>query len=148
MHEIILAQLTKKQNYATGLVGKWNLGDDPGNHPWERGYDYSYYFDGALTRYVDDPVDTNRYINKHLPWAFSELPAWTPRNGATAIREGKDIVKDTGYLTFSFAEKAEAFIEKNKDHPFFLTLTFNAPHDPFQVPRNYFDRLSLMCRIR
>jgi arylsulfatase A-like enzyme len=141
LREITLAQLLKKQNYTTGLVGKWNLGDDVGNRPYERGYDYCYYFDGALTRYVDDPVDTSRYINKHLPWAFSELPAWTPRSGATAIREGIDIVKDTGYLTFSFAEKAEAFIEKNKDHPFFLTLTFNAPHDPFQVPRNYFDRL-------
>ena len=93
-----------------------------------------------LTRYVDDPVDTSRFINKHLPWAFSELPAWTPRAGATAIREGRDIVKDTGYLTFSFAEKGVEFIEKNKDHPFFLTLTFNAPHDPFQVPRDYFDR--------
>ncbi len=141
LHEITMAQLLKKQNYTTGLVGKWNLGDDPGNRPYERGYDYSYYFDGALTRYVDDPVDTSRFINQHLPWAFSELPAWTPRGGATAIREGMDIVKDTGYLTFSFAEKAAAFIEKNKDHPFFLTLTFNAPHDPFQVPRDYFDRL-------
>ncbi len=140
LHEITLAQLLKKQNYATGLVGKWNLGDDDGNHPDERGYDYNYYFDGALTRYVDDPVDTSRFINKHLPWAFSELPAWTPRAGATAIREGRSIVKDTGYLTFSIAEKGAAFIEKNKDHPFFLTLTFNAPHDPFQVPRNYFDR--------
>jgi arylsulfatase A-like enzyme len=142
LHELILAQLLKKQNYVTGLVGKWNLGDDDGNHPYERGYDYSYYFGGALTRYVDDPVDTSRFINKHLPWAFSELPAWTPRGGATAIRDGKDIVKDTGYLTFSFAEKAAAFIEKNSNHPFFLTLTFNAPHDPFQVPRNYFDRIT------
>jgi arylsulfatase A-like enzyme len=141
LHETTLAQLLKNQNYVTALVGKWNLGDDDGNHPYERGYDYSYYFDGALTRYVDDPVDTSRFINKHLPWAFSELPAWTPRAGATAIREGRNIVKDTGYLTFSFAEKGVEFIEKNKDHPFFLTLTFNAPHDPFQVPRNYFDRI-------
>jgi arylsulfatase A-like enzyme len=141
LHEITLAELLKKQNYVTGLVGKWNLGDDDGNHPYQRGFDYCYYFDGALTRYVDDPVDTSRYINKHLPWAFSELPAWTPRGGATAIREGRDIVKDSGYLTFSIAEKGAAFIEKNKDHPFFLTLTFNAPHDPFQVPRDYFDRI-------
>src|SRR5579863_582670 len=141
LHEIILAELLKKQNYVTGLVGKWNLGDDDGNHPFERGYDYSYYFDGALTRYVDDPVDSSRFINQHLPWAFSELPAWQPRAGATAIREGRDIVKDTGYLTVSLAEKGVQFIEKNKDHPFFLTLTFNAPHDPFQVPRDYFDRL-------
>jgi arylsulfatase A-like enzyme len=141
LHEITLAQLLKTQNYATGLVGKWNLGDDTGNHPYERGFDYCFYFDGALTRYVDDPVDTSRYINKHLPWAFSELAAWTPRAAATAIREGKNEVKDTGYLTFSIAQKGKQFIEDNKDHPFFLTLTFNAPHDPFQVPKSYFDRI-------
>jgi arylsulfatase A-like enzyme len=141
LHEITLAQLLKTQQYATGLVGKWNMGDDAGNHPYERGFDYCYYFDGALTRYVDDPVDTSRYINKHLPWAFSELPAWTPRFASTAIREGRNEIKDTGYLTFSFARKGVQFIEENKDHPFFLTLTFNAPHDPFQVPKTYFDRI-------
>jgi arylsulfatase A-like enzyme len=140
-HEITLAQLLKSQKYVTGLVGKWNLGDDSGNHPYERGYDYCYYFDGALTRYVDDPVDTSRYINKHLPWAFSELPAWTPRAASTAIREGRNEVKDTGYLTFSLASRGMQFMEENKDRPFFLTLTFNAPHDPFQVPKSYFDRI-------
>ncbi|MFI5153000.1 MAG: sulfatase-like hydrolase/transferase [Chitinophagales bacterium] len=140
-NEITLAQLLKKNGYRTGLVGKWNLGEEEGNHPDQRGYDYAYYFDGALTRYVDDPVDSNRYINQHLPWSFSELPAWTPRGGATAIREGRTIIKDTGYLTFSLAEKGIDFIEKNKSNPFFLTLAFNAPHDPFQVPKDYFDRI-------
>jgi arylsulfatase A-like enzyme len=139
--ELTLSQLLKANGYATGLVGKWNLGEDSGNHPVQRGYDYSYYFDAALTRYVDDPIDTNRYVAQHLPWAFSELPAWTPRGGSTRIREGGNIVKDTGYLTFSLADKASGFIARNKDRPFFLTLTFNAPHDPFQAPRSYFDKL-------
>ena len=140
--EITLAQLLQQHGYATGLVGKWNLGEDSGSHPWQRGYDYSYYFDAALTRYVDDSVDTNRYVIQHLPWAFSELPAWMPRSGSTVIREGPDIVNDTGYLTFSLARKAAGFIQHNKEHPFFLTLTFNAPHDPFQAPRAWFDRLT------
>jgi arylsulfatase A-like enzyme len=141
-NEITLAELLKKQEYATGLIGKWNLGDDESNRPEKRGYDYSYYFSGALTRYVDDPIDTGRYINQHLPWAFSELVAWQPRAGATAIREGNSIVKDTGYLTFSIAKKGVDFITKHRDHPFFLTLDFNAPHDPFQVPKSYFDRIT------
>jgi arylsulfatase A-like enzyme len=141
LQEITLAELLKKNGYATGLVGKWNLGDDEGDHPYERGFDYSYYFSGALSRYVDDPVDNSRYIDEHLPWAFSELPAWTPRAGSSAIYEGKNVVVDTSYLTFSFAKKGIEFIEKNKAHPFFLTLSFNAPHDPFQVPKEYFDRV-------
>ena len=141
LKEITIAELLKKNGYTTGLVGKWNLGDEEGAHPYERGFDYSYYFSGALSRYVDDPVDNSRYIDQHLPWVISELPAWTPRAGSSAIREGKDAVVDTSYLTFSFAKKGIEFIEANKAHPFFLTLSFNAPHDPFQVPKEYFDRV-------
>jgi len=140
--EITLGELLKRKGYTTAMVGKWNLGDEAGNYPSDRGYDYSYYFTGALTRYVDDPVDTSMYINQHCPWSFSDLPAWTKRYGSSLIREGNNVVSDTGYLTFSFAEKAISFIEKNKEHPFFLTLSFNAPHDPFQVPKANFDRIA------
>ncbi len=139
--EITLAQLLRPAGYATGLVGKWNVGSSAASTPDEYGYGYSYYFSGALTRYVDDPVDTTQYVEAHCPWAFSDIPAWQRRSGPTAIREGNRVVADTGYLTFSFADKAVRFIERNSDRPFFLTLTFNAPHDPFQAPRTYYDRI-------
>jgi len=140
--EMTIADLLKQKGYATGLIGKWNLGGGTNYYPDQHGYDYSYYFEGALTRYVDDPVDTGRYINQHLPWSFSEAVAWAPRYGSTAIRENRTVVKDTGYLTFSLASRAVDFIDKHKDSSFFLTLTFNAPHDPFQVPKEYFNRVN------
>jgi len=139
--EITIAQMLKQQGYATGYIGKWNLSSSPDVFPDQHGFDYNYSFDGALSRYVDDPVDSSRYINMHLPWAFSEIPAWAPRYGSTAIKEGRKVVTDTGYLSFSFAGKAIEYIERNNQHPFFLTLSFNAPHDPFQVPKKYFDRI-------
>jgi arylsulfatase A-like enzyme len=139
--EITIASQLKQKGYATGYVGKWNLSSSPDVFPDQHGFDYNYSFDGALSRYVDETVDSSQYINMHLPWAFSEIPAWAPRRGSTAIKEGRNVVKDTGYLTFSFAEKAIEFIYRNKAGPFFLTLSFNAPHDPFQVPKKYFDRI-------
>jgi arylsulfatase A-like enzyme len=139
--EITIAELLKQQGYATGYVGKWNLSSSPTVFPDQHGFDHAYYFDGALSRYVDDPVDTSQYINMHLPWAFSEIPAWSPRHGSTAIKEGRTVVKDPGYLTFSLASKGIDFIERNKTKPFFLTLSFNAPHDPFQVPKKYYERI-------
>lgn len=139
--EITIAELLKQKGYSTGYVGKWNLSSSPDVFPDMHGFDYSYYFDGALSRYVDDPVDTSHYINMRLPWAFSEIPAWAPRYGSTEIKEGRSIVKDSGYLTFSLAEKGIDFIERNKTNPFFLALSFNAPHDPFQVPKKYYDRI-------
>ncbi|NIG56009.1 sulfatase-like hydrolase/transferase [Chitinophaga sp. Cy-1792] len=140
--ELTIADVLKKDGYATGLVGKWNEGYGENFYPDKRGFDYSYYFQGALTRYVEDPIDTNRYKGIRLPWAFSDIPAWAPRYGSSAIMEGRNIVKDTGYLTFSLAEKATAFIDKNKNNPFFLALAFNAPHDPFQAPVEYMNKVS------
>lgn len=139
--EITIAEMLKQKGYATGYVGKWNLTSSPTVFPDMHGFDYAYYFDGALSRYVDDPVDTSLYINMHLPWAFSEIPAWAPRHGSTAIKEGRTVVKDPGYLTFSLADKGIDFIERNKTKPFFLTLSFNAPHDPFQVPKKYYNNV-------
>jgi arylsulfatase A-like enzyme len=139
--EITIAEMLKQHGYATGYVGKWNLTSSPTVFPDMHGFDNAYYFDGALSRYVDDPVDTSLYINMHLPWAFSEIPAWAPRHGSTAIKEGRTVVKDTGYLTFSLADKGIDFIERNKTKPFFLTLSFNAPHDPFQVPKKYYNNV-------
>jgi arylsulfatase A-like enzyme len=139
--EITIAEMLKQKGYSTGYVGKWNLTSSPTVYPDMHGFDYAYYFDGALSRYVDDPVDTSLYINMPLPWAFSEIPAWAPRHGSTAIKEGRTMVKDSGYLTFSLAEKGIEFIEHNKKKPFFLTLSFNAPHDPFQVPKRYYNRI-------
>ncbi len=140
--EITIAELLKQQGYTIGYVGKWNLTSSPTVYPDMHGFDYAYYFDGALSRYVDDPVDTSLYINMHLPWAFSEIPAWAPRYGSTAIKEGRTVVKDSGYLTFSLAAKGIDFIEHHKTKPFFLTLAFNAPHDPFQVPKKYYERIT------
>lgn len=140
--EITIASLLKQKGYATGMIGKWNLSSSKDVFPDQHGFDYSYYFDGALSRYVDDPVDTSIYMNQHLPWAFSEIPAWAPREGSTAIKEGRMLITDTGYLTFSFANKSIDFIEQHKANPFFLTLSFNAPHDPFQVPKTYFNRIT------
>jgi len=40
--EITLAQLVSGQGYATGIFGKWHLGDRPGRFPNERGFDEWY----------------------------------------------------------------------------------------------------------
>lgn len=39
LDKITLAQSLKKAGYATGMFGKWHLGDDPEHHPSARGFD-------------------------------------------------------------------------------------------------------------
>ena len=89
----------RNAGYHTGLLGKWH---STGPMPHERGC-----FDETLCSPRSGP-----FIDYHHPKLA--------RNGRV---EGF-----TEYSTDLFAREAEQFIERNKEKPFALTVTFNAPH--------------------
>jgi arylsulfatase A-like enzyme len=50
-------------------------------------------------------------------------------------------VKEKGYTTQLLGADAVNYInQQNADKPFYLYLTFNAPHTPYQAPQDYIDR--------
>lgn len=105
--KITIAQALKKGGYATGLVGKWHLGDaGSGCHPMERGFDEFFGFLGGAHDYFK----------------------------GTGILRGREPVKETSYLTDAFGREAVDFIRRHKDGPFFLYLAFNAVHTPLEAP--------------
>ena len=55
-------------------------------------------------------------------------------NGQHDLYENDTPVYPQGYLTDLFSQKAIAFIKQKHNKPFFLTITFNAPHWPWQGP--------------
>ena len=119
--ETTLADLLREAGYATGVFGKWHLGYRPPFRPLQRGFDTFYgflghgghdYFDLSIT-------DDIRSI----------------------YRDGKAI-GDTGYLTRNITREAVAFIEANRDQPFFAYVPYNAVHNPIQAPEDYIRRFS------
>ena len=109
LRERTLADMLKADGYATGLIGKWHLGAfDPRFHPLRRGFDETVCFRGGMHDY----------------WQ------WRVEWGETARRG------DGRYLTDVWVEEAVGFIERHRREPFFLHLTFNAPHTPLQVPED------------
>jgi arylsulfatase A-like enzyme len=48
--------------------------------------------------------------------------------------ENDSIINEPGYLTEMFSEKAVGYVRQKHLKPFFLTLTYNAPHWPWQGP--------------
>jgi arylsulfatase A-like enzyme len=107
-----LASRLKAAGYATGLVGKWHMGsrscisgNDPG-HPLEFGFD--------------------EYVG--ISWGMS---SYVP--GSTLYRN-REAFPAPEYLTDCFGTEACAFIEREKDGPFFLMLAFNAVHAPLEAP--------------
>jgi arylsulfatase A-like enzyme len=138
--ELLLPEILQAAGYHTGLCGKWHLGNDPRFHPNRRGFDEFYGFLEAFTLYA--PI-AQEGIVEHRHDYFANKHIWRQkRKGSCAIRRNETIVEEEQYLTFAIAEEAAGFIKENREHPFFLVSAFSAPHTPFQVPREYYDRFS------
>lgn len=138
--EMTLAELVQSQGYHTGLIGKWHLGYTEPFLPTRRGFDYSYGFYEAFTLYdaIDDPEIVNHrhdyFASKHI-WAQE-------RNDTCAIRRNEAVIDEDEYLTFAIAREAVQYVEQSKSDPFFMFVSFSAPHTPFQAPKEYYDRFS------
>lgn len=107
LRERTLADMLKQAGYATGLVGKWHLGAfDPRYHPARRGFDETVCFRGGMHDYYQ----------------------WRVEFGDAVCRT------DGRYLTDVWTEEAVQFLHRHRQGPFFLNVTFNAPHTPLQAP--------------
>lgn len=113
--EITVAEALKEQGYATGIIGKWHLGDQPEFLPNNHGFDY--YF--GLPYSNDMTPFMPRNPRNHPP-----LPLL--RNGEV-IRE---VPEDQSFLTGEYTREALQFIDNHHDEPFFLYL----PHSMVHVP--------------
>jgi arylsulfatase A-like enzyme len=118
LEETTLADRLRAAGYATGLVGKWHLGNAPPFRPQKRGFDEFFGFLGGAHPYF-------------------------PGQGAPIFRGG-EVVAEKEYLTDALAREAIAFIDRHKKGPFFLYLAFNAVHTPMQAPA---DRLPAFAAI-
>lgn len=131
LNEYTVAE-TLPSNYTTGIIGKWHLGAHIDNHPLNRGFDEFYghlggghrYFSEELT--IQDSYSVNNESDSYLTW----------------IMKNHTPVKTDKYLTDEFSEEAVNFIQNHAadQNPFFLFLSFNAPHGPLQATQKYLDR--------
>ena len=111
--ERILPQYLKEAGYTTWLVGKWHLGHNyHDQHPLNRGYDHFYGANGG---------EINYYTH-----ALNRVPDWE-RNGQA--------IDEEGYVTHLLRDEAIGLIEGYAgDAPYFMHLSFTAPHTPLQAP--------------
>jgi arylsulfatase A-like enzyme len=117
--EWLMPQCLKEAGYNTAIIGKWHLGHaDKKYWPKQRGFDYQY---GAMIGEVDYFTHEEHGV---LDWFRNNMP-----------------VREKGYTTQLIGEDAVRYINaQDRNKPFYLYLTFNAPHTPYQAPQDYIDR--------
>ena len=127
-HEVTVAEVLKERSYATAIVGKWHLGDQPEFLPNKQGFDL--YFGLPYSNDMgpaEDGVKSN--LGQPLPKAKDggQPPLPLLRNGTVVKRVRPD---DQQSLVELYTAEAVDFVAKNKAKPFFLYLAHNAVHFP------------------
>ena len=119
-----LAQALQKTGYATGIFGKWHLGDEDAYQPDNRGFDEVFIHGGGG-------------IGQKYPGSCADVPGNSYFD--PVIRHNDTFVKTKGFCTDVFFQQALGWIKQRKasDQPFFAYIPTNAPHGPFLCPDKY-----------
>ncbi len=117
-----MADYFREGGYATGMFGKWHLGDTYPYHPENRGFDVAYSFGGGVIGETPDYWNNNYYDDVYLI-------------------NGKE-EKFEGYCTDVWFDTATKFMNEQiyKDTPFFCYLPTNAPHGPYNVDASFYQK--------
>lgn len=114
-----MADIFKGAGYATGIFGKWHLGDNYPYRPEDRGFDEAIWFPSSHLNSVSDYWDNDYFDDFYI------------HNGR---RE-----RFKGYCTDVFTDEAIKWMKKKAEssEPFFTYIPFNAAHWPPYVPDKY-----------
>ncbi len=116
--EVTVAEVLKEVGYATGIFGKWHLGDQPEFLPTRQGFDEFYG--------IPFSHDIHPFHPRQDHFQFPPL----------ALLDGEEVIEmdpDADYLTKAITERAVSFIKRKKDQPFFLYVPHPIPHKPLHV---------------
>ena len=116
-----LPQTLQSAGYATGIFGKWHLGDEEAYQPRRRGFDEVFIHGGGG-------------IGQTYPGSCGDAPGNTYRD--PVLRHNGKFVRTQGYCTDVFVDQALRWMDvrRGTDRPFFAYLTPNAPHGPLISP--------------
>ena len=132
--ETTLADALKAEGYATGAVGKWQLGMADGYHPLDRGFD-------SFFGMPSDRVSSTRTGRTRASRPGHEDPGEPDAAGRIrGLFRGREPVEMDEYLTDRLGREGVEFIRRHQDEPFFLYLAFHAPHGPIQTIDKYYQR--------
>lgn len=106
--ETTIAEVLQQNGYQTALIGKWHLGHGTDSFlPTSHGFDL---FRGHTGGCID-----------YFTMTYGNIPDWY---------HNQRHVSENGYATDLITEEAEHFLkdQQTTDKPFFLFLSYNAPH--------------------
>ena len=112
--QVVLPSALKPAGYVSGVFGKWHLGYEPQFNPMEHGWDDFFGYMGGNVHYFNHRETSDLHV----------------------LYRGRLPVHTQGYMTHLITDSSINFIERHKDKPFFLYVSHECPHFPFQGPKD------------
>lgn len=136
LSETYFPELLQDAGYYTGIMGKWHLGESKGYRPTERGFDEFYGWLGGGHLYWSDrlkSVEQSVEIMNTYPYdsayngSYDSYKLAMMRDTTFIPRPAKN-----EYMTDMLTDEGIHFIDRaqEEDKPFFLFMSYNAPHTP------------------
>jgi arylsulfatase A len=123
LEEVTLAEILKQRGYATGIIGKWHLGQLPEFLPNNQGFDEYFGLPYSNDMGLAPGVKGGREIMMN-----PRVEYWT----VPLLHNGKVLERPVQQQTITqrYTEQALRYIRANRDRPFFLYLAQAMPHLP------------------
>jgi len=122
--ETTVAEILRKEGYRTGIFGKWHLGDNFPFRPQDQGFEESLVHRAGGIGQVGD-------VKNYFEFDRSYFDPTLWYNGVP--------VSTRGYCSDVYTDAAMEFVGAHREEPFFVYLSFNAPHTPLQVPEEFLE---------
>ena len=150
--EETVAEALRGAGYATAIIGKWHLGDQPDVYPTRHGFDYWYgvpysndmdwtgepTFDEVVKmRAQGRGAELNQGMARRMAKYFDpKVEYWNvPLLRSQKIDGGfnDELIERPAHqpeMTRRYTEEAIGFIDRNRDQPFLLYVPYSMPHTP------------------
>lgn len=130
--EVTLANILSDTGYATGMFGKWHLGQTPGRFPTDRGFDEWYGIPNSSDEafWADNPVVTDLSKRVH-PFAAPEYVMESKKGEAPRQIKVYDL-QERAVIDDELTRRSIDFMKRQTEakKPFFLFLPYTLPHYP------------------
>jgi len=126
-----MAEALSEADYESSFMGKWHLGAHWDMYPLQQGFDEFFGFLSGGHRYFPEEWTLNDNSEADNQWDGYR----------TRIMRNNGWIDENEYITDALSREAESFISRQSaEDPFFLFMSYNAPHTPMQATKKYLDR--------
>ncbi|MEK9862038.1 MAG: sulfatase, partial [Verrucomicrobiota bacterium] len=131
--EVTLADLLQSVGYATACIGKWHLGHHPSFLPTRQGFDHYLGIPYSNDMTIDPKAQLAQTVRWREGMTRERMLSQAPKKNWVPLMRDEEVIEypcDQTTLTQRYTREAIAFMQANRQRPFFLYLPHTMPHIP------------------